>query len=307
MAALDTGEAIFAPAPTLGGRFAAFGKFLLFVLLFAAILLGVTAGLMVALHIRPQDMKEQIQHNPMLLLVNEVGLAAGAVLATVILALAFREPLGRYGFGLPGSRRARDLGLGLLSGFVLLTGLLAAIAALGGFDFGHIADSPAQIVRFGLIYGLLFSLVAVAEEFMMRGYALVQISRAIGFWPAAVILSVLFGAIHAGNAGETPIGLFSAGAIGFVFAYSFYRSGSLMWALGFHAAWDYAQSFIWGVPDSATVLPGALFTSSTHGPEWLTGGAVGPEASWLILPIIALSIAAAHVMLRPPARIAYRS
>ena len=71
------------------------------------------------------------------------------------------------------------------------------------------------------------------------------------------------------------MGVFSAGAVGLVLAYSFYRSGSLMWALGFHAAWDYAQSFVWGVADSGVVTPGTLFTSTFHGPAWLTGGSGG--------------------------------
>lgn len=305
MAVLDTGDVIFGPAATMGGRFAAFGKFLLFLLVMAIGIFAISAGAMVLMHVRPQDMRSGAGGgDPKFLLINEVGLAGGALLGTVAMALIFREPIGRFGFGLGSAakRRGRDLFLGVVSGFLLLTALLAAIAALGGYDFGHVADTSAQALHFGLLYALLFGLVAIGEEFMFRGYALVQMSRAIGFWPAAILLSVLFGAIHAGNAAETPVGLASAGLIGFVFAYSFYRSGSLMWALGFHAAWDYAQSFVWGVPDSGIVTPGALFASKFHGADWLTGGSAGPEASWIIAPIILIAAAAAHVMLKPAER-----
>jgi membrane protease YdiL (CAAX protease family) len=303
MASIERGDEIFGLAPTWGGRALALGKLLLFVVVFSACLLGIGVGLMTALHLTPQAVKAMGQ-SPKALLLNEVSLAAGVVIATVILALIFREPLGRFGFGLNQTlgRRLRDLGLGLVAGFVLLTALLAAIAALGGYDFGRITDTPAQAIHYGLLYALLFGLVAVGEEFMFRGYALVQLSRAISFWPAAVLLSIGFGAIHAGNAAETPVGLVSAGAVGFVFAYSFWRSGSLLWALGFHAAWDYAQSFVWGVADSGIVTPGTLFTPKFHGPEWLTGGSVGPEASWVVVPIILISGVAAHVMLSRPAR-----
>lgn len=297
---IDKGEAIFAPAATLGGRFAAFGKFLLFLFVMALVTAGVTVCLLLAMHMRPQDIAGAGAKG---LLINEGGLAVGAVVGTFLMAVFFREPVARFGFGLgqAARRRGRDLVLGLVTGFVLLTALLGGIAALGGYDFGHIADNSSDALKFGLLYAGLFALVAIAEEFMVRGYALVQMSRAISFWPAAILLSVLFAALHASNAAETPVGLASAGVIGFVFCYSFYRSGSLMWALGFHAAWDYAQSFVWGVPDSGISLPGALFTSKFHGADWLTGGSAGPEASWLIAPIILLSIAAAHVMLRRPA------
>ena len=306
MAVIEPGE-IFAGAPTIGGRFKAFGKVLLFLLVTALLAAGLTIGGLLIMHMKPQDMAAN-PSAPASLMINEVGLAGGAVIATVLLAVVFREPIGRFGFGLGSAarRRGRDLLLGVVTGFLLLTALLGLIAALGGYDFGHIADTPMQALQFGGLYLLLFSLVAVGEEFLVRGYALVQMSRAINFWPAALLLSVLFGAMHAGNAAETPVGLASAGIIGFVFCYSFYRSGSLMWALGFHAAWDYAQSFVWGVPDSGIVTPGALFTSAFHGAAWLTGGSAGPEASWLIAPIVLAAMAAAHFMLRPPARGGYR-
>jgi hypothetical protein len=263
----------------------------------AILIVGFSAALAALLHLRPGGAKVG-NALPIALLASETALAGGAVAAAAILCLVFREPLTGFGFGRAGSRRGRDLGLGLVTGFGLLTALLAGIWALGGFSFGQIVDTPAQLVRFGLFYALLFALVAVAEEFMVRGYALVQLSRALSFWPAAILLSILFGAMHMSNAAETLTGLISAGVIGFVFAYSFYRSGSLMWALGFHAGWNYGQSFVWGVPDSGIALPGALFASRFHGPDWLTGGAVGPEASWLIAPVIVLAAAAAHLMLR---------
>ncbi|CAN5142657.1 CPBP family intramembrane metalloprotease [soil metagenome] len=303
MTKLDTDDAIFAIAPTWGGRALALGKFVLFVLVMAFIIFGVQVGLLLLMHLKPQDIQKHATE-PNFMLMNEVCLAAGGVFATLILAAVFREPIGKFGFGLRqgAGKRLREFGWGVVAGFVLLTGLLAGIAALGGYDFGKITDTPEQALRFGALYALLFGLVALAEETMVRGYALVQLSRAMTFWPAAILLSVLFGAMHISNAGETPVGVFSAGAVGLVLAYSFYRSGSLMWALGFHAAWDYAQSFIWGVADSGVVTPGTLFTPAFHGPAWLTGGSVGPEASWLLLPVLAISAAVVHFTLRRPSR-----
>jgi uncharacterized protein len=130
-------------------------------------------------------------------------------------------------------------------------------------------------------YAVLFVLVAVAEELWFRSFILVQLSRAVSFWPAALLMSGLFLLSHTANIGENPLGLFAAALVGLVLAYSFRRTGALWFAIGFHAAWDYAESFLFGVPDSGGMLPGALMRPTLHGPAWLTGGTAGPEGSLL--------------------------
>jgi len=57
--------------------------------------------------------------------------------------------------------------------------------------------------------------------------------------------------------------------------------------VGFPAAWDWGESFFYSVPDSGSVSPGHLLSSSFHGPVWLTGGSVGPEGSVLCFVVIA--------------------
>jgi hypothetical protein len=53
----------------------------------------------------------------------------------------------------------------------------------------------------------------------------------------------------------------------------------LWFAIGLHAAADFAETFIYSVPDSGMLATGHLINSSLHGPKWLTGGAIGPEGS----------------------------
>ncbi|MDE2500283.1 MAG: CPBP family intramembrane metalloprotease, partial [Alphaproteobacteria bacterium] len=109
------------------------------------------------------------------------------------------------------------------------------------------------------------------------------------FWPAAILLSAIFGAAHLMNGGENHVGALVAFLFGIVLAFSFRQTGSLWLALGLHSGWDYAESFIFGVPDSGVVLSGRLFHSVLHGPDWLTGGTVGPEGSILVAaPLLAM-------------------
>jgi hypothetical protein len=109
-----------------------------------------------------------------------------------------------------------------------------------------------------------------------------------GFWQAAWVTSTLFGSIHTGNGGENWIGILAAALIGFVFCVSVRLTGSLWWAVGCHAAWDWAETFFYGTPDSGMVATGHyLTTSATGNPLW-SGGADGPEGSLLVLGVILL-------------------
>ena len=110
----------------------------------------------------------------------------------------------------------------------------------------------------------------------------------MGFWTSAVIFSILFGLGHKGNPGESPIGLLSAGVIGMVFCLSLWRTRSLWWAIGFHASWDWAQSFLYGVADSGAMVQHHFLATHPVGRPILSGGVTGPEGSILILPIQAL-------------------
>jgi len=111
-------------------------------------------------------------------------------------------------------------------------------------------------------------------------------SQSAGFWQAAWVTSTFFGFIHTGNNGETWIGIFAAAAIGFVFCVSIRLTGSAWWAIGFHASWDWGQTFFYGTADSGYVAQGHLFTATPAGAALWSGGPDGPEGSLLILPMI---------------------
>jgi uncharacterized protein len=109
-----------------------------------------------------------------------------------------------------------------------------------------------------------------------------------GFWQAAWTTSTLFGFIHTGNGGENWIGIFAAAAIGFVFCVSIRLTGSAWWAIGFHASWDWAQTFFFGTADSGLVAQGHYLSTSPAGKTLWSGGTDGPEGSLLIIPLIVL-------------------
>jgi membrane protease YdiL (CAAX protease family) len=113
-----------------------------------------------------------------------------------------------------------------------------------------------------------------------------------GFWCAAWVTSTLFGYWHTGNGGENWIGIFAAALIGFVFCVSVYVTGSAWWAVGCHAAWDWAETFFYGTADSGMVAPGHYLSATPLGNPFWSGGADGPEGSLLVLGVILLLLAA---------------
>lgn len=164
--------------------------------------------------------------------------------------------------------------------------MLVAMRLAGHFYFGGMAESPAAAIRFGLFWLAVFLLVGIFEEVCFRGYLLYTLARGLGFWPAAILVAALFGLMHRGNSGESTYGVIAAGLFGLFITLTLKRTGALWWAIGFHMAWDYSESFIYSVPDSGTISPGHLLRSNFTGPAWITGGSVGPEGSLFIFPLL---------------------
>lgn len=171
--------------------------------------------------------------------------------------------------------------LGVVLGLAALTVLLIAIRLGQGFYFGRLALGARGIFYYGIMWAVGFIVVGLTEEFLFRGYALATLAEGIGFWPAAILLSIGFGAIHLLNPGENHVGALSVAATGLVFCFILRRTGSLWFAVGVHAGWDYAESFVYSVPDSGLLARGHLLNSffPRNAPVWITGGSVGPEAS----------------------------
>jgi len=223
--------------------------------------------------------------------------AFGVALGTWIVSLLEKRRMDDY--GIP-PRQALGLRFweGAVWGFAMLSAVLFPLRITGHFQIQSAALSGPAIYKYALGWGLAFYLVGVSEEFVFRGYALFLAARRIRFWPAAVSLSVGFAVAHLPNPGETFFGVLQVFLIGLLFCFMIRRTGNVWFALGFHAAWDWAQTFFYGTPDSGLVGQGHFLNSSVHGPSWLTGGSAGPEGS--VFALLVLLICAGLVHLRFP-------
>jgi len=203
--------------------------------------------------------------------------------------------IGRVRFstcGLPLKAGAGRLFLeGVIWGIVPSILILIPIYFAGACSFHGLALHGTDLAKYALLWALAFLLVGLAEEFTFRGCALTNLADAIGFWPAAVVMSGSFGLVHfVFKQNEGWVDPITVGLYGLFWCFNLRRTGSLWFAVGFHAASDYFDMAVFAEPNtgaSGNPVPGHLLDVRFHGPVWLTGGPRGTEASLLVFPILA--------------------
>jgi uncharacterized protein len=224
------------------------------------------------------------QITPLGTMLSEAAIFLGTAIPALIMARIEHRKFGDY--GLPGqSMLGRNFWIGVVVGFVSISACLLGIFAFGGFRLTGFGIHGSAIPAATLSWAIAFLIVGLAEEFSFRGYLQFTLTTGMGFWPSAFLLSALFGLAHSRNPGESNAGLVSVVLFGLLFCLFLRRTGNLWWAVGFHAGWDWGQTFFYGVPDSGMIPYHNLFNCAFAGPRWLTGGTVGPEAS-IFTPIV---------------------
>jgi membrane protease YdiL (CAAX protease family) len=273
-------------------------RLLIFIAIF--LFLQLLTGIIVFIALKGDMQKINRAHpTPGFLFTNEFLTFAWVVLATWIMSRIERRPMGEYGLPLQKTALFRFVRGYVFWGFLPLTVLLLSMRTFHAFYFGTLALHGTSILYWAAVWWLLFLFVGLSEEYLLRGYALYTLADGIGFWPASVVLAALFALGHSFNSGETRIGVVMTGLFAIFASLLLWRTGNLWLAVGSHAGWDWAQSYFYGVGDSGLQFPGHLLSPHLAGPDWLSGGSVGPEGSALALLILTLMSIAAWLLYRP--------
>ncbi len=120
---------------------------------------------------------------------------------------------------------------------------------------------------------------AQAEELMFRGYPFQHLEEGIGALGAIAVFSLLFGAVHLSNPGANLWGLINTVLIGIVLAIAYLRTRALWLPWGIHFGWNTTMGFLCGLPVSGLRMFNVVVRTGTAGPNWMTGGSYGIEAS----------------------------
>ncbi len=173
---------------------------------------------------------------------------------------------------------------GLVLGTALISMVVGILYLLGSYHvtaFNPDAPWLPALLVFGLAAG-------ISEEILFRGVLYRIVEEGLGTWAALLVSALFFGFAHGANPGATP---WSSAAIaieaGLLFGLLYHVTRSLYLCMGAHAAWNFSQGTVFGIPVSGLHADGWLI-SSRSGPDWLSGGAFGAEASVVALIVCSL-------------------
>jgi membrane protease YdiL (CAAX protease family) len=213
-----------------------------------------------------------------LLALNEIALFVPAVVAMVFVArFVDHRPLKVFGVGfLPHWRHHLVVGVGLAA--ALLAILLAACYLLG---FVSISWTAAQVSPASLLATLVLLMWAAAvEELVFRGLPLQLLVDGVGEWPAMLVMSGVFGALHLQNPNATWLGMINTVVAGILLSLAYLRTRSLWLPYGIHVGWNVGLGFVLGFPLSGVDMP-SLWATGIAGSDVILGGGYGPEGGLL--------------------------
>lgn len=226
----------------------------------------------------------------------QLAVAFGLSSVLLLLWARFFERRGPSALGLNARGPMRFL-RGYLVGVAFLLTVVGVIWAAGGYAvegagaFGSAAVGAALLPIFVLMLG--FIIQGSTEELLFRGWLMQLIASRHGLWIAVVANSALFALAHAGNiepSKELYVGLANIVLFGLFISLYAVREGSLWGVCGWHAAWNWLLGLGFGLEVSGTVIETTpLIADLTGAPGaawWLTGGAFGPEASFVTTAVL---------------------
>lgn len=201
-----------------------------------------------------------------------------------------RQPLSAVGLRLDAAWLRQAL-CGIAFGSVLMFAVTALIYAAGGVAFSL---DPARGFA-ALAYGAwVFAWVALLEELLFRGFVFQRLVDGIGTPAALLLAAALFAIAHWGNPGmqgstelwasiDTALG-------GILLGLAYLRTGSLALPIGIHFGWNWIQGSWLGFDVSGLQQAGWLLPQLLDKPQWLSGGAFGPEASVCAVAVDSIAV-----------------
>ena len=217
-----------------------------------------------------------------------VALTAGLLAGWIVLALDGRRP-GALGFYLHRDAAPESvfgLGVGVVVALCAVLGMVALRSV--GWTGQEGSVQGWILAAFGSLW--FFLIPAAAEEVLMRGYLFQALAESFGNATGLWVTSILFGLMHLGNPNWSYLGLANIVAAGLFLGVVYLKTRSLWYATAAHLGWNWAHGFLVDLPVSGLeVVDAPLYEGATRGPEWISGGAFGPEGSAVATVVVAIA------------------
>ena len=217
------------------------------------------------------------------LLIREFVFCLSVFLVTGIAALAERRRIDSYGLPIE-QAFGKFFWKGMLAGLLVVLFVAGAMILSGAMVLHGLALHGSDLAMFTLLWFVANILIGLSEEYTFRGYGLQSLWHGAGFWPAALITTAIFAGDHLEKPGENAMDIGMIFFLGLILCLSVRKTGSLWWAVGWHAGFDFGQLFLIGTRNGGQTPVGRLFNITFPGPAWLNGGELGTEASVFMVP-----------------------
>lgn len=217
---------------------------------------------------------------------------------TLILAYIFTKKIlnrNDLSLGLVDDMKLKSYAKGILLGFSLLTTIILILKFTG---FAQIDKNPKGFdLKLFLIFVPAWMIQGFEEEFLLRGILMNQMAARSKIIVGIIANSIIFSVFHLGNAGFDLMASVNIFLIGHIFSLLFYIKDSLYLVGAAHSVWNMTMANIYGIPVSGYDSTGlSLFTTNLKGPDIMTGGGFGLEAS--IITSLVLGVVLIYLIIK---------
>lgn len=233
---------------------------------------------------------------PLIIIAQQYGLQitiiqqAIVVIAVTWICQALRKQSMRELLGKPDYTFIKNISAGIVAGLFLMLIPAILLTLFGYISWQQVSIDVSSILT---VTGDSLS-VAIAEEFLFRGFIFQRLRKSTGLWTAQLLIAAYFLLTHINNPGMTGITkLFAASNIflaSVMFGFAYIKTNSLIMPIAFHFTANWVQGTLLGFGVSGHEQASLLKPVYVHAPDWLTGGSFGLEASVLGLVSVLIAI-----------------
>lgn len=203
-----------------------------------------------------------------------------------MLAWIDRRPLRAIGLGLH-ERTLTELVQGIVLGAVMMGVIFVVTLVLGMSEFQLKPLTLAQALSMTSFSLAEFTVVAIGEELLFRGYLFQTLAEGTSRLIAVIAFSLFFGFVHKSNPNATTFSLINIAIAGVWLSAAYVKTRGLWLPIGLHFSWNFFQNHVFSFPVSGLQMSDTqLGVLRDRGPEWITGGAFGPEGGALATLVI---------------------
>jgi membrane protease YdiL (CAAX protease family) len=183
------------------------------------------------------------------------------------------------------SNYRNDFITGIISGFGLIASGFVILMLMGKLSISDVSFNWLLIVG----YILLFSIAALNEEIMIRGYILNNLFQSMNKYVALIISSLLFASMHLANANITFLSVTNIFLAGILLGIYYVQKQNLWLPISLHFSWNFFQGPVFGFEVSGVNVNGVI-NQEIQGSNLITGGQFGFEGSILATFLILVAI-----------------